>query len=181
MHWIHLIALFSGMRLGEICQLRTDDVMRKNGVWCFRVSAEGEDQHIKTGAVERFVPIHSELERLRLLAYARRQAKGQLWLTLRPGGPDHKIGWNFSAQFSAHRKMCGVDALRLAFHSFRKNVTQALKDSRATPAEIAKLIGHEHGFTVETYAPLGLPMRALKELIERIKYPGLRMKHLHAG
>jgi hypothetical protein len=52
---------------------------------------------------------------------------------------------------------------------------------RTTPAEIAELIGHKRGLTVETYAPLGLPMPALKELVERIKYPGLRLDHLNAG
>jgi hypothetical protein len=78
---------------------------------------------------------------------------------------------------SAHRRACDVDAPRLAFHSFRKNAAQALKNSRATPADIAELIGHERGFTVETYAPFGLPMPALKELVERIKYPGLRLDH----
>jgi len=44
-----------------------------------------------------------------------------------------------------------------------------------------KVAGHERGFTVETYAPLGLPVPRLKSLIERIKYPGLRFKHLHVG
>ena len=124
--------------------------------------------------------IHSELDRLGLLDYARRQEKGQLWPALKPGGPDHKLGWQFSAQFTMHRRSCGVDAPRLAFHSFRKNAAQALKDKRTTPAEIAELIGHERGFTVETYAPLGLPMPALKELIERIQYPGLRLSHLYS-
>jgi hypothetical protein len=61
----------------------------------------------------------------------------------------------------------------------QQNAAQALKDSRATPAEIAELIGHERGFTVETYAPLGLPIPVLKEFVERIKYPGLRLKHLY--
>ena len=65
----------------------------------------------------------------------------------------------------------------LSTHSGRKNTAQALKDARATPAEIAKLIGHEQGFTL--YAPMQLPVPALRELIERVKYPGLRLDHLH--
>jgi hypothetical protein len=65
------------------------------------------------------------------------------------------------------------DAPRRSFRSFRRNTAQALKDARATPAEIAKLIGHEHGFTL--YAPMQLPVPALRELIERVKYPGLRL------
>ena len=58
-------------------------------------------------------------------------------------------------------------------------MAQALKDKRATQVEIAELIGHEQGFTFLVYAPMQLPMKALKELIERIRYPGLRLNHLY--
>jgi hypothetical protein len=42
-----------------------------------------------------------------------------------------------------------------------------------------ELIGHEQGFTLSVYAPMQLPVKALKELIERVKYPGLKLTHLH--
>jgi len=58
-------------------------------------------------------------------------------------------------------------------------VAQILKDKRATPAEIAELIGHEQGFTLSVYAPMHLPVPALQELVERVKYPGLRLGRLH--
>jgi integrase len=172
--WLPLIALYSGMRLGEIAQLQASDLVRKKGVWCFEVSASGDGQHVKTDAAVRIVPVHSKLIEAGLLDY-RKGRDGQLWPGLRRGGPDNKLGWHFSAQFTQYRRACGVDGPRLTFHSFRKNAAQALKDARATPAEIAELIGHERGFTVETYAPLGLPLPALQELVERIKYPGLRL------
>jgi hypothetical protein len=65
--------------------------------------------------------------------------------------------------------------------SFIPQLAQALKDKRATAAEIAELIGHEQGFTFSVYAPMQLPMKALKELIERVRYPGLRLGHLYVG
>jgi integrase len=37
--WIPLIALFSGMRLNEICQMDTADVQEIEGTLCFSVSA----------------------------------------------------------------------------------------------------------------------------------------------
>ncbi len=44
-----------------------------------------------------------------------------------------------------------------AFHSFRnKNAAQALKHAPTTPAEIVEAIGHERGFTVETYLTVWL-------------------------
>jgi integrase len=60
--WAPLIALFSGMRLGEICQLRVGDIINENGINFFNVSEDGT-QRIKTEAGIRRVPVHSELIR----------------------------------------------------------------------------------------------------------------------
>ena len=32
-YWIPLVCLFTGARLGEIAQLRTEDVRRERGIW----------------------------------------------------------------------------------------------------------------------------------------------------
>jgi len=179
MRWIPLIGLFGGMRSNEICQLRKSDVQRKDGIWVFNVSADHESQTVKTEAAIRIVPIHSEIIRCGFLDYVKALPDGQLWPALRPGGVDGKLNNYFSKRFPAFRRKWGVTRARVSFHSFRKNVAQALKDARATPAETAELIGHEQGFTFGTYAPLQLPMPALKELIERVKYEGLKLAHLH--
>lgn len=178
MYWIPLIGLFSGMRSNEICQLRKSDVQRKSGVWIFNVSADHESQNLKTEAATRIVPVHSELIACGFLDYVNALPDGQLFPALKPGGVDGKLNWYFSKRFPDFRRRCGVDRPRVSFHSFRKNAAQALKNARATPAEIAELIGHEQGFTLSIYAPMQLPVKALKELIERVKYSGLRLAHL---
>ncbi len=181
LYWATLIALFSGMRLGEICQLRTGDLQQRGKIWLFNVTAEGDGQSLKTKAAARIVPVHSALVQCGFIGYLQGLPNGQLFPALKPGGPDGKLNWYLSKRFTTYRRESGIDGPRVAFHSFRKNAAQALKDGRTMPAEIAELIGHERGFTVETYAPLGLPMARLKSLIERIKYPGLRLEHLHVG
>ena len=170
----------SGLRSNEVCQLRKSDVRKTDGVWAFHVTDEGPGQQLKTEAAERIGPVHSELIRCGFLDYLKPLPAGQLWPGLKPGGADGKLNWYFTKRFTAFRRKCGVTTPRTTMHSFRKNAAQALKNKRATPAEIAELIGHEQGFTLSTYAPMQLPMPALKELIERIKYPGLKLNHLHA-
>ena len=180
MAWVPLIALFSGMRSNEICQMRASDVRRKDGIWIFNVSDDAAGQSLKTEAATRIVPVHSELIRWGFLDYMKALPRnGQLFPALKPGGPDGKFNHYFAKRFTVYRRGCGVTAPRTSFHSFRKNVAQALKDKRATPAEIAELIGHEQGFTLSVYAPMQLPLPTLKELIERVKYPGLRLNQLH--
>lgn len=68
-YWIPLLGLFTGTRLGELCQLRTVDVQQVEGVNVLVLTNEGEGQNIKSDAGHRSVPIHSELVRLGFLKY----------------------------------------------------------------------------------------------------------------
>ena len=179
LRWLPLLALFTGARQGELCQTHTADVEQREGIWLFRIHAEREGQRLKTEAAERIVPVHSELIRCGFLDYVRALPSGQLFPGLKPGGPDKKLNSYFTKRFTSHRRDVGITRPRVVFHSLRKNAAQALKNARTTPNEIAELIGHERGFTIETYAPLGLPVSVLADLVERIKYPNLDLAHLH--
>jgi hypothetical protein len=150
----------------------------QEGVWVFDVQA-GEGQSLKTANATRLVPIRSETMKHGFLDYWKALPDGQLWPALRPGGPDGKFTDYFVKRFVTYRRKCGVTAPRKAFHSFRKNAAQASKDARATPAEVAELIGHEQGFILATYAPMELPVMALRELFEKIQYEGLSLDHLY--
>jgi len=176
--WVPLVALYSGMRLGEICQLRTSDVQRDGAVWFFNVSEEAEGQSIKTLAGIRRVPLHSILVQCGFLDYLKALPAGSLWPALKPGGPDGKLSWYLSKRFTEFRRMAGIDRPRLSFHSLRKNFATALDNAGATRDDIAALIGHERGFTLETYSG-GKGLRALREIMQRVRYPGLRLSHLH--
>jgi integrase len=75
--WVPLIAIYSGMRLGEIVSLTVDDVDDRDGARCF-VLRRVEGRSLKTQGAERVVPIHPELIGLGLddLITAVRQRKG---------------------------------------------------------------------------------------------------------
>ena len=47
--WIPLIAMYSGLRLDEICQLHKADIQLIEGVHCFNVNSQG-DKRLKTSA-----------------------------------------------------------------------------------------------------------------------------------
>lgn len=179
LRWVPLIALYSGMRLGEICQLRTVDARRDGKVWFFNVTDEAEGQSVKTVAGIRRVPVHSVLVQCGLLDYLKALPTGSLWPALKPGGPDGKLSWYLSKRFTEFRRDTGIDRVRLSFHSLRKNFATALDNAGANRDDIAALIGHERGFTLETYSG-GKGLKALHGIVQRVKYPGLRLGHLHA-
>ena len=66
--WLIPIALFSGMRLDEMCGLRTEDVGDEEDTPFFDlVSYEG--RRLKTEAARRVVPVHTELCRIGFVEY----------------------------------------------------------------------------------------------------------------
>jgi integrase len=120
LRWIMLTALFSGMRLNEVCQLRVEDMQKEQGVPYFNVGAEHEGQRVKSEAGFRRVPIHSQLIKAGILDYAKALKPGQLWPGLKPGGPDRKLSWYVTRQFTVYRRKVGINRARVNFHSLRK-------------------------------------------------------------
>src|SRR3546814_20548043 len=66
--WCPLLAVFTGMRREEICQLKATDFDEHGGIWFVRVQAT-EGRSLKTPAAERDIPIHEELIRIGLRTF----------------------------------------------------------------------------------------------------------------
>ena len=167
--WVMAIALFSGMRQGEACELAGEDVKQQDKVWYFDVT------EAKSEAGIRRVPIHSELIRLGLLKYVKAIGKGPLFPGLTPSGPDKKRGHTLAKRFPAYRRDKGLDRERIAFHSFRKNFVRALELAQVDRDRAALIVGHERGFTYRVYNPEGLDLVALREVVEAVEYEGLKV------
>lgn len=66
---VTLIAAYSGMRLGEICTLRKEDLQSVDGIPCFLIRPQSETGWApKTEAGIRIVPVHSKLIEAGILA-----------------------------------------------------------------------------------------------------------------
>lgn len=72
--WVPLIALFTGARLGEICQLDSTDIRAVDGLSCIVVSSRSlvgsADKRLKTSASDRLIPVHPTLIECGLLSFA---------------------------------------------------------------------------------------------------------------
>jgi len=166
---VAMVVLFSGMRANEICSLAWSDLKKEDGVWYFDISAA------KSEAGIRPVPVHSKLEWL--LTRRPKRGKGQVWSDLKPGGPDGKYSHYFTKRFVEWRRRVGItDGRGRVFHSFRKNAVQCLERANVPQSEAAQIVGHERaGITYAVYSPHGLTMTQRRDIVEKIKYPGLRL------
>ncbi|MBT5186703.1 MAG: site-specific integrase [Kordiimonadaceae bacterium] len=67
-YWAPLLALYTGSRANEIAQLRTDDIVVKEGVYCISHNTDTDDKKLKTGD-SRLVPIHPKLIELEFIKF----------------------------------------------------------------------------------------------------------------
>lgn len=123
--WIPMIAMYTGMRREEICQLHKNDIRKVGGIWCFDVN-EAAGKSLKTKSSDRLIPIHHKLIELGLLTFVDAiTIDGNIW-----GFTQWKHTWGkqfgnwWSLRFN--RKHVTDDPLKV-FHSFRHTVADNLK------------------------------------------------------
>lgn len=182
-YWGPLVALFQGMRRGEIAQLHVADVEELDGQPVIHVRPSADGKRVKSAAGRRVLPVHPELVKLGFLSYVDRQRTAghkQLF----PNEVPNKNGqWGdpLSKWFSRHVKTLGFEGARLGMHSFRHNFEDALRAAglHGTP------IGQELAGRAKTdrvsgaYGSGRYPVATLKEAMESVGYPEVNLRHLY--
>lgn len=179
--WLPLLGLWTGARLGELCQLREADVRETaKGTPYIRIVAEEPPMHLKTKSSKREVPLHPELVRLGFLDFvaARRKNKAK-WLfedMLIPGmSSSHKASKQF-ASFLVSRKLKTED---ICFHSFRHGFSAALKNARVPELFVALVMGWNTGKMTQHYGKEGSFVDTVYEDVCKAEYGNLDLRRLY--
>lgn len=155
-YWLIPLALFTGARLGELCQLDLKDFVVVDGIHCIDINdteatvVDPDEKHrakrLKTKNARRLVPIHPALIELGLLRYVDSLLKKkQIYLfpelsRIRRDGPAQAA----SNWFQKYRARVGLtEKQTTVFHSFRHLFITALLDSGVPPHSVAPIVGHE--------------------------------------
>jgi len=156
-YWVPLIAVFSGMRLGEICPLYLDNVRRIEGHhrkrrWCFDIVEEPNrtDKRLKNQSSRRVVPIHDILiEQLGFIEFIELLKKKdpkreRLFqeLLYREGNYNKNVSTFFNKRYLPS---LGLKTDKKNFHSLRHTVSDHLKQKGVEPHFINELLGHSSG------------------------------------
>lgn len=161
------IGMYSGMRLNEICSLRTKNIKTVEDILCFEIT-EG-----KTKNAARYVPVHPVLIDL-VGTLIKGSHEGFLFyhaaITDRADG---KLSTWHTQQFTrAKRKALGeVGTERKVFHSLRGMFITQLDRAKVPEDRIALLVGHERGNTesFKTYSQ-GASLGELRDYVNHIAY-----------
>nr|WP_258033193.1 tyrosine-type recombinase/integrase [Campylobacter concisus] len=171
------IAAYSGMRLNEIIQLNTDDIVEKYNIVCFSLNTKidvktGKSKTLKTRNSVRIVPIHSKLSSIGLFEFieSKKKLARKCGKAVRLFSCDNK---DFSEYF---RKKINTKVIKdgdktRTFHSFRHTFINKLIQSGQRIEHIAALVGHEQQYkiTMNTYGEPVTP-KILKDLVEEINF-----------
>lgn len=165
---VTLIGMYSGMRLNEICSLKTGNIKTIEGVLCFEV-LEG-----KTRSAARIIPVHSKLTAL-VTTLIQRPYDGFLFyhasITDRADGK--RSTWHTQRFTRAKRKALGeAGTERKVFHSLRHSYAQQLDRNKVPEDRIALLLGHERGNTesFKTYSKNAASPNELVIYVEKVEY-----------
>ncbi len=185
-YWIPLIALHSGMRLNEICQLDVADVQNIDSVLCFLVRPDpvtGGRKRLKTKTSERIVPVHPALLSFGFAAYIesrRHQQSQKLFPELRASATGY-FSDAFSKWFRRFLAASGAEAPRTCFHSFRHCFRDALRRARVEH-EVGLALGGWANATskdgVSAAYGAGFSSTRLYEAISEVAYPDIDLAHL---
>lgn len=151
--WVPLVALFSGARQGEVCQLRTVDVELEGKIPVFKFWHRPAHRQKMKWRKERTCPVHPTLVRLGFMDFVEQQRKhkhDRLFHTLSYSPSKKWSGkirswWNksFTPAILGETGITGK-----TFHSLRKSFTDWFKQNGAYDAPnsrmiLQSMIGHD--------------------------------------
>jgi integrase len=192
MYWVPLIAIFSGMRLGEIIQMQVADVKCFDGVDYFDVTPLGfdpsdseaaaaeDEKSLKTAASHRGIPIHRALFDLgfgELLKSRRAAGEKRLFPDYGRAQDDGSWSKQFSKHFKRFRESIGVTRRGVKFHSLRHNVEDALRNADVRKEVRDAIQGHGENGVSREYGS-GYYLKTLNEAVQKIGYDGLKLPAL---
>jgi integrase len=173
-YWVPLVALYCGMRLGEIIQLHLADFRQEAGIYYFDITPEGGNKSVKNVSSRRKVPLHPELLRMGFLKYVEQSKKvghERLFYDA-PVTSRGKMGDESSRRFARFFVSIGIKRKKLVFHSFRHTfIDYALKQAKLPIHLVKALAGHTDGSITTGVYGGSFALPELHDAISKITFP----------
>lgn len=184
--WIPMLALYTGARLNELCQLLVNDIKFDGDIAFFSINDDG-DKKLKTSAAVRIVPIHSELVKMGFMDYVKemREKKSvRLFPELKKEKKSGRYSNGFSKTFrnllqTVNQQFSNENDKfvrgKHCFHSFRHNFRDCLRENECNQEAVRAIQGWGGDPTdLSNYYGKGFSVSKLSEILEsKLVYQGL--------
>jgi integrase len=167
--WVPWIGAYSGARVSEICQLRAEDVLQIEDIWCMKLDPEAGS--LKTSGSERIIPLHPALIENGFLKFVATIKSGPLFAALSPD-KFGKRGGNGTKVIGRFVRQLGLTDTRLSpSHSWRHRIKTLGRKFALAPDILDAITGHSARSDGDSYGEV--PIDAL--LRELSKVPKLEL------
>lgn len=152
-YWVFMLAMFSGARITEICQLHVHkDIEMIDGIWCLRYDMENSEEEgaiekqIKTLSSIRVVPVHPKLIELGFIDFVleKKKSKHAMLFNGITKINQKNLGDKPSIFVNNLIRNAGIVDKKKVFHSFRHNFKDQLYKSKVDIELKLRLCGHEY-------------------------------------
>lgn len=170
-YWIPLLAAYTGMRCGEIVQLRHMDISTFADIPYIDINDDNQKK-LKTKYSRRRIPIHPRLKEWGFMEFLAKRNTGT---------PDKRIfdeidistegdvSNAYSKKFANYMKAIGIKNNKLTFHSFRHMFSDAVDNASVVEAHKKAMMGHSDKSASAQYG-VGSSVPVLLEAISKISY-----------
>jgi integrase len=174
--WGPLLALYHGLRLGEVAGLEVRDIAEEGGHPMLLIRS-GKRQ-LKTAAAKRDIPLHPELVRLGFLDFvAQRRAEATPDAMLFAGEKAFardQWGRGLGDWFAKHVRGLKLEGRKLTFHALRHTFSDALREAEVDAPLADYIMGHSQPGVGAIYG--GRPSLArLKGAVQAVRYGDLKV------
>ena len=183
-YWMPLLAIYSGARLNELCQLFTEDVGIDDGINYFKIKPDAATGRTVKDHKPRRVPIHSVLIKLGFLDYCQKmkdEGQQQLFPELKLTRSDGKLGDKWGDWWSDYvRKDLKISRVPQPFHGFRHSFIAHGRRCKMDSEHRRMIEGHTpNSVEFRDYGNLLYPLEPLHEELEKLTYKNLDLSHLY--
>jgi len=185
--WIPLLALYTGARLEEICQLLLTDIVERDGIWCPDIKqSDAPDLKSVKNSEQRIVPLHPFIvDGLHFIDFMNsvrpRSKNARVFPNLKR--VNNRWGHGLGRWFSEFKTRAGIDTEKgkKTFHSFRHTFINFHKQHGTDMKYVKEVVGHTGGasgdITSNLYGKAFEPKILFDQVISKTDYP-LDLSHL---
>ncbi|AOJ04062.1 MULTISPECIES: site-specific integrase [Burkholderia] len=158
--WLPVLGLYTGARLGELCQLTPTDVREEtyfdmdgneSRAWCIYITNEGEGKRVKTASSVRRIPVHPVLIDQGFIELAQSRSSSPRIFNLGPN-KDGEFGQDWSKAYGRFlRGTCGITDPKRVFHSYRHTFKEICRDCDIGKELADAMQGHDDGDSSDDY------------------------------
>ncbi len=154
--WVPWICAYTGARVAEVCQLRQEDVVEHDGIWCLHFTPEAGS--LKTLSSERVVPLHPAVLEAGFLAFVASVRPGPLFAGLTPDRFGSR-GGNGSKILGRWVRRLGVANPRLQpNHAWRHTMKRKFRRHAVTGDLGRAILGHAAVDVSDAYGDKEVPV-----------------------